>query len=536
MLAHIALRRGTGFHHLSRPTLAYPVTLLSCAPRKQAASPFLTTHGRTPASSILRPVSVPATSFDSKKGTDDKDSDKDGLPRQEPKLLVPLLVTFLGFGLVHSAAAVYSETQTQHLVEKYNLPVIRDQPETYVTTSSSTLPTLGEFCSFFASVTLEQRDAAVGNSSHGDGPANPRARSRLQDQLDKAQTHDLADKLGILWRSVVDKLSFLPRADLVHIKSAYNHVAKSYLDLTPSQRAVVPIIGINTLVFLGFRLRSAGAQAFMWRHFTHQPNSQRYYTMVTSTFAHTGFLHFAVNNFALWQFSHHFIRDPVFQEGRGKFDYALSLDPRVPHVSESGGYLPRTNLGITSESGHDPQSFWENIPSSLADYFNSTNWAGSHWTPDASPSAHFFAFWVSAGLAASFGSQLWAFARFRNARSVIISQMKAMRGSSASIQKKEALASRLQHLRTIGSAHGLGASGAMLATVGAVATCRPEDAIGIVFLPQTSVPSQTAVSGLILLDAVGLLLTLLTFPLGMPASSSIGHAAHLAGTGFGICD
>ncbi|CAD6966886.1 unnamed protein product [Tilletia controversa] len=495
------------------PVIRSTFPLLPTQTRRSASTTTASAPGPSAAAASLDPspsVGPSASSYD-------RNTDEYGLPKQGPKLLVPFLVTIFGCSLIYNFAGYYSEIQTERLIEAYNLPRIRRQTQHTAYTASSS--TFGDFSSFF---TVE------GGGS--DAPPSSRARSRQQAQLDSAHAHDVAHELGIFVRSTLDAVSFLPREAQMQFGRACTYLAQSYLELTPSQRAVIPIIGINTLVFLGFRLPSARARLFMWTHFTHQPNSQRYYTMATSTFAHAGFIHFALNNYVLWQFSQHFIRDPVFREGRAKFDFGLSLDPKI-------GHMQRNDAKASLDGSHDLQWSWDDFTSIIFAGVLGNESINAPWTPDASPTAHFLAFWISAGLVASFGSQIWAFSRFRAARFALRRRIKAMpkTGPSASMQFNADLASRVQSLRGIGFTPGLGASGALLATLGAVAACHPEAMIGIIFLPQTAVPAQTAVSGLMLFDATCLLLTLLNSPIGAAARSlSLGHAAHLMGTVFGI--
>merc|ERR1711962_393125 len=79
------------------------------------------------------------------------------------------------------------------------------------------------------------------------------------------------------------------------------------------------------------------------------------------------------------------------------------------------------------------------------------------------------------------------------------------------------VASRSGHLPS------LGASGALLAVLGACCTKRPDAQLQIIFLPMFVFSAQTAITGMIALDSCGLLFGWRVFD----------HAAHLGGTLFG---
>ncbi|KAE8271579.1 hypothetical protein A4X09_0g770 [Tilletia walkeri] len=536
----LALTRGAHVSRLRRiaPTVitsaspaAHPVGILRCtsvvgslAPAHRAPLSFWSRRNQGQAvAATVTPTPDPTLAVHI------KDADAYGLPKRGPRLLGPLLMTVFGCVLATSIAAKHAEEETEDLIEQYGLPSVRNRPQPTGSSSSSSSSTFGDFSSFFSS-------SSTSSASTSHAPTSSYSRARLQAQLESAHSHHIAKKLGDFLRTVLDTVSFLPHEAQMQVGRVYTYLAHSYLDLTPSQRAVLPILAINTLVFLGFRMPSARAQQFMWTHFTHQPNSRRYYTMVTSTFAHAGVIHFALNNYVLWQFSHHFISDPVFREGQGQFDFGFTLDQRTPHRFGSSGNLRRTETGTYVDNTHDFEWAWEQLASKLGISSKDSKSGTATWTPEASPTPHFIAFWISAGLFASFGSQIWAFSRFQAARLALRRRIKAFQRSSAvPVQLNAELVSRIDALRRIGSVPGLGASGAMLATIGAIAACHPEEMIGLLFLPQTFVPSQTAVSGLMLFDATCLFLTLFNSPLGAAARSlSLGHSAHLAGTGYGI--
>ncbi|ORX57535.1 hypothetical protein DM01DRAFT_1382072 [Hesseltinella vesiculosa] len=69
---------------------------------------------------------------------------------------------------------------------------------------------------------------------------------------------------------------------------------------SPAHRTVVCLIGVNAVVFVGWRVLPA---SFMLRWFTYQPMlsvGPRTINLITSTFSHRSFLHLSVNTVALW--------------------------------------------------------------------------------------------------------------------------------------------------------------------------------------------------------------------------------------------
>lgn len=75
--------------------------------------------------------------------------------------------------------------------------------------------------------------------------------------------------------------------------------------LSPIERTLYGLIGTNAIVFLGWQIPRL--QPFMFRHFTTQSSAFRgllspHYTLFTSVFSHSSFLHFACNMTALYSF------------------------------------------------------------------------------------------------------------------------------------------------------------------------------------------------------------------------------------------
>ncbi|KAL9937626.1 hypothetical protein V8E36_003171 [Tilletia maclaganii] len=444
-----------------------------------------------------------------------------------------MFIAVTATAFVHATLAIYSEQRTQKLVDEHSLPPLRDDAllsGDQAQRESGASSIFGDFSSFF-SPTLSS--SIPGSSSW--------QRVRLQAQLDNAHAHSIAARLGKRLRGLLDTLNFLPHEVQVQVGRAYTAVSQSYLDLTPAQRAVVPILALNTLVFLAFRLPSTRVQAFMYRHFTHVPVSRRYHTMVTSAFAHRDVLHFAINSFVIWSFSGSFIVDPNFREGRGHFNFSFSGDDKGRHAP-SQWY--RSDVS-TREIESSPSTWNEIVTWLYGSRPSSDPNVPPHWTPEASPTPHFLAFWITAALYSSLGKQFWAWSCYQYARIALRraltrhAQLRSV-GAGIGLQTSSArsaadVAQKLATLRAVGSRPGLGASGAAYATVAASCTCHPEEKINLFFLPDFDYPAQTVITGALTFEAVCLLLGQLNSPVGNAVRGlGLDHAVHISGMAYGI--
>lgn len=141
-------------------------------------------------------------------------------------------------------------------------------------------------------------------------PKDPLSPAGLQRNVEKSYSRVIAKELRLnLERFIRTCLKVgVPESVIMAIGKAYLTVAEEYLSLDAAQQVVVPIIALNTLVFVAWQVASplaAGKMRSRWgrwmvTHFTHRPTSRRSYTMLTSTFSHANVLHFGLNNFALW--------------------------------------------------------------------------------------------------------------------------------------------------------------------------------------------------------------------------------------------
>lgn len=89
------------------------------------------------------------------------------------------------------------------------------------------------------------------------------------------------------------------------ITATFQSLANYVLNIRLTQQMVMPIILVNGVVYLMWARGAAKNTKlfqFLWTNFLHRPSSRMSHTMLTSTFSHSEFWHFAVNNFALWTF------------------------------------------------------------------------------------------------------------------------------------------------------------------------------------------------------------------------------------------
>jgi len=105
--------------------------------------------------------------------------------------------------------------------------------------------------------------------------------------------------------------------------------------LSPEDKAVYTILGINTMIFVGWRL----FPLFMLRHFISVSGDKRAYTLLTSSFSHADLWHYAFNMFAFYAFGKFLYR----MLGKEDF-YAFYLSSCV-----ISGFTSRVFLTLTSQ-------------------------------------------------------------------------------------------------------------------------------------------------------------------------------------------
>ncbi|KAJ9475256.1 putative Rhomboid protein 1, mitochondrial (putative) [Pseudozyma hubeiensis] len=126
-------------------------------------------------------------------------------------------------------------------------------------------------------------------------------------RLAVAKNQDTAERLGLRMEWIMRHCEqVLPEPVCEFVGRTYLIVAEKYLNLSPSQKVVVPVVAVNTVVFAMWSVASVGRRGgegmlgWMTRNFVHRPSANRTRTLVTSVFSHQNFLHFTFNNLALW--------------------------------------------------------------------------------------------------------------------------------------------------------------------------------------------------------------------------------------------
>ncbi|KAJ7066611.1 hypothetical protein C8F01DRAFT_710374 [Mycena amicta] len=234
----------------------------------------------------------------------------------------------------------------------------------------------------------------------------------------------------------------LPTIPQTAILEAYAYVATKWIQAPDPLKVCWAICALNTSVFIAWRIPALAP--FMLRNFLHRPLSGRVHTLLTSVFSHQSFMHLFFNCYALHGFG-----------------------------SATGYYLAQQQ---------------NEAPSKLLE---STN------------AFHFIAFFISAGIFASFASH-------------------ALRLRAYDLIKRNLVATALR--RAKGSVGGsLGASGAIYSCVAVAALAFPQLHVNVLFIP-IDIPIQTAVGSLVLMDIVGL----------VRGWSTFDHIAHLGGALFGL--
>lgn len=119
-------------------------------------------------------------------------------------------------------------------------------------------------------------------------------RSRTLLELTKAQKEYFHDKL----RERIDRIERLNLPE--EFRRAYILLVSRWASLKESEKTMLGIIAINTVVFVGWKIPQL--RPFMSRWFMHHPLSGRSITLLTSCFSHQELWHFGLNMVALWSF------------------------------------------------------------------------------------------------------------------------------------------------------------------------------------------------------------------------------------------
>ncbi|CCM04186.1 uncharacterized protein FIBRA_06348 [Fibroporia radiculosa] len=252
-------------------------------------------------------------------------------------------------------------------------------------------------------------------------------------------------ELRMKWQKGLDRLqqaiSGLPEDIKAMVSYSYTQTADYFLKQREGTRVCYMIGAVNGLVWLAWQLPRL--HPIMMRNFTHHPLSGLSYTMITSTFSHSSFMHLLFNTLALSGFgayAHHYL-------------------------------------------GQAQQSDSARLPESTA------NW-------------HFLAFFISAGMFSSVVSHVAA-TRLTYPR--LVSRLMSSKPLTASPFATSAAAAA--SLETVASVirPSLGASGAVYAAFTMTAMAFPETQISLIFPPTPPISIQYGMAGMVALDIVGIL-------------------------------
>ncbi|KAF9433710.1 hypothetical protein BGZ76_009082 [Entomortierella beljakovae] len=138
-------------------------------------------------------------------------------------------------------------------------------------------------------VTLIKRIQAWRSRSKNDRPS-PREFVQAQAELLQEQ-----------WGSALDRLRWIQQIGIpVEIQKMFIMVRSRWLELSPGERTIWGIIGVNSVVFAAWQIPRLSP--FMTKWFLHHPARGQSITLLTSMFSHQHFWHFGLNMFALYSF------------------------------------------------------------------------------------------------------------------------------------------------------------------------------------------------------------------------------------------
>ncbi|KAI0251414.1 hypothetical protein BJV78DRAFT_1126222 [Lactifluus subvellereus] len=286
-----------------------------------------------------------------------------------------------------------------------------------------------------------------------------------------ARSEILLKKCQAQFQALNESLEGVPSVAKAMITNAYAVVAEMYLNASEGRRAGYGIAAVNVGIWIAWQIPVL--RPFMMSHFTHHPLSGKAYTMLTSMFSHSSFIHLLFNCMALTSFA------------------------------------SATSIWMTLEQANAPSHLRE----STATY-------------------HFLALYLSSGLFSSLVSHV-ATARLIYPRLVSKLAQPGETGSPgmihrissslSSVSKSNARPTTDAAAATSTILPSLGASGAIYSTVIISTLAFPQAEVSMVFPPTPSFPIQYGVGGLVLLDCIGVLRGWKLFD----------HYAHLSGAAFG---
>ncbi|KAG0225330.1 hypothetical protein BGW41_004728 [Actinomortierella wolfii] len=103
------------------------------------------------------------------------------------------------------------------------------------------------------------------------------------------------------WSRFLERLRWIQNLELpVEVQKAIGMIRQRWRELTPAERTIWGIIGLNSIIFAAWQVPRLAP--FMEKWFMHSPNSGRSITLLTSVFSHQHLWHFGLNMFALYSF------------------------------------------------------------------------------------------------------------------------------------------------------------------------------------------------------------------------------------------
>ncbi|CAH7686914.1 hypothetical protein BY996DRAFT_4580425 [Phakopsora pachyrhizi] len=240
----------------------------------------------------------------------------------------------------------------------------------------------------------------------------------------------------------LERLNSIKRLGLNHVLP--HQILTWYINLGEGQQVCLVLGLVNLAVFSAWQMpRMIG---YMSNHFTHHPLSGKSYTLLSSTFSHSTLLHFGFNMLALY------------------------------------------SIGSTA---HD----------SLTHRLRASRDVDPVRIPESTPTYHFLAFYLFAGLAAGMGS---------HALSLLIRAPRLIKW------RQGVLKSSTPPIPILPS---LGASGAIYGCLTMTALAFPEAHVSLIFLPWIPIKIGNAVFFAVMLDFIGVIRSWRHFD----------HMAHLCG-------
>ncbi|KAH7885837.1 hypothetical protein F5I97DRAFT_1936814 [Phlebopus sp. FC_14] len=288
-------------------------------------------------------------------------------------------------------------------------------------------------------------------------------RTPTKEDLQRVQQMELVARLREELVTIKKNCSLWPPLVRDVLVSTWVSRAQNYVDATEGRRMCWKIVALNSIIF--FAWKAPRFVPFLNKAFAHDPLSGRSYTLLTSMFSHKNLLHLLANSMALASF------------GSAAATYLFQQSANLP--------------------GHLPESTGK-------------------W--------HFLAFYITAGMFSGLVSHTVStkviFPRIMSELTTS-AKIKASRAASSIAASTGKAASSTSATREI--LPSIGASGAIYAAVTLSALAFPDARVQLLFLPFSSVSITTGVSGILLMDMIGIIRGWKLFD----------HYAHLGGAFFG---